>query len=53
MEELRQFLVDVIQIMLGAWLSTRSHVVVGENLLQLFLGSNGVRGKASKPVHDG
>ena len=36
MEELRWVLVDAIQIMLGAWPSTRSHVVVGEDLLQLF-----------------
>ena len=35
-EELRRFLVDAIQIMLGAWPNTRSHVVVGEDLLELF-----------------
>ena len=41
-EELGWLLVDAIQIMLGARPSTRSHVVVGEDLFQLFLGSNGV-----------
>ena len=35
-EELRQLLVDAVQIMLGARPSTRSHVVVGEGLLHLF-----------------
>ena len=39
MEELRRLLVDAVQIMLGAWPSARSHVVVGEDLLQLFQGS--------------
>ena len=39
--------------MLSAYPSARSHVVVGENLLQLFLGSDGVRGKACEPVHGG
>ena len=39
--------------MLGAWSSARSQVVVGEDLLQLFLGSDGVRGKAHEPVHGG
>ena len=34
-EELRWFLVDAIQIMLGAWPSTRSHVVVGESRARL------------------
>jgi len=37
--------------MLGARPSTRSHIVVGEDFLQLFLGSDGVRGKAGKPAH--
>ena len=46
-------LVDVVQIMLGAWSSARSQVVVGEDLLQLFLGSDGVRGKACKLAHGG
>ena len=32
-EELGRLLIDVIQIMLGAWPSTRSHVDVGEDLL--------------------
>ena len=31
-EELEQFLVDAIQIMLGAQSSTHSHIVVGEDL---------------------
>ena len=31
MEELRQLLVDVVQIMLGARPSTHSHVIVGED----------------------
>ena len=44
-KELRRLLVDAVQIMLGARPNTRSHVVVGEDLLQLFLGSDGV------PVH--
>ena len=41
-EELRRLLVDAVQIMLGARPSTHSHVVVGEDLLQLFLGSDGI-----------
>ena len=41
-EELGRLLVDAVEIMLGAWPSTRSHVVVGEDLIQLFLGSDGV-----------
>ena len=41
-EELRWFLVDAVQIMLGARPSTRSHIVVSEDLLQLFPGSDGV-----------
>ena len=44
-EELGQLLVDVIQIMLGAQPSTRSHVVVGEDFFQLFPGSDGVRAR--------
>ena len=39
--------------MLGAQPSTRSHVIVGEDLFQLFLGSNGIQGKACEPVHGG
>ena len=50
-EELGWFLVDAVQIVLGAWPSTHSHVVVGEDLLQLFLGSDGIRGEACEPVH--
>ena len=50
-KELRWLLVDAVQIMLGAWSSTHSHVVVGEDLFQLFLASDGVRGKACEPVH--
>ena len=37
--------------MIGARPSTHSHVVVGEDLFQLFLGSDGVRCKACEPVH--
>ena len=37
--------------MLGARPSTRSHVVLGEDLFQLFLGSDGVWGKAHELVH--
>ena len=51
MEELRRFLIDAIQIMLGARSSTRSYVVVDEDLLQLFLRSDGVRGEARELVH--
>ena len=50
-EELGWFLIDAIQIVLGARLSTRSHVVVDEDLLQLFPGSDGVRGEACELVH--
>ena len=46
MKELGRLLVDAVQIMLGAWPSTRSHVVAGEDLFQLLLGSDGVWGKA-------
>ena len=42
MEELRWLLVDVVQIMLSAWPSTRGHVVIGEDFFQLFPGSDGV-----------
>ena len=34
-KELKRLLVDAIQIMLGAWPSTRSHVVVGESRARL------------------
>ena len=30
-EELGWLLVDVVEIMLGAWPSTRSHIIVGED----------------------
>ena len=52
-EELGWLLVDAVQIMLGAWPSTRSHVVVGEDLFQLFPRSDGVQGKACEPAHGG
>ena len=52
-EKLRQFLIDAIQIVLGARLSTCSHVVVGEDLLQLLPRSDGIRGEARKPVQCG
>ena len=39
--------------MLGARPSTHSHVIIGEDFFQLFLGSDGVRGKASELVHGG
>ena len=52
-EELGRFLIDAIQIVLGAWPSIHSHVVVDEDLLQLFLGSDEVRGKAYEPIHGG
>ena len=32
-EELGWLLVDAVEIMLGAWLSTRGHIVVGEDFL--------------------
>ena len=51
MEELGRFLIDVVQIMFGARPSTRSHVVVGEDLLQLLPGSNGIWGEACELVH--
>ena len=35
-EELRRLLVDAVEIMLGAGSSTRGHIVVGEDFLQLF-----------------
>ena len=50
-EELGRLLVDVVQIVLGARPSTHSHIVVDEDLLQLFPGSDGVWGKACEPVH--
>ena len=53
MEELGWLLVDAVRIMLGARPSTCSRIVVSEDLFQLFLGSNGVWGKACEPVHGG
>ena len=35
-EKLGRFLINTIQIVLGARPSTRSHVIIGEDLLQLF-----------------
>ena len=52
-EELGRLLVDMVQIVLGARLSTRSHVIIGEDFFQLFLGFDGVRGKACKLAHGG
>ena len=51
MEELGWLLVDAVQIMLGARPSTRSHVVVGEDLLQLFSRFDGIWGEAHEPIH--
>ena len=42
MKELRWLLVNAVQIVLGARPSTRGRVVVGEDILQLFPGSDGV-----------
>jgi len=42
MEELERFLINAIQIVLGARQSTRSHVIVGEDLLQLFPRFDGI-----------
>ena len=53
MEELRRLLIDALKIMLGARPSTHSHIIVGENFFQLFLGSDGIRGKTCKPAHGG
>ena len=44
---------DAVEIMLGARTCTCSHVVVGENFLQLFQRSDGVRGEACEPTHGG
>ena len=52
-EELGRLLVDAVEIMLGARSSTRGHIVIGEDFLQLFLGSDGVQGKACELVHRG
>ena len=52
-EELGRLLVDAVKIMLSARLITRGHIVVGEDFLQLFPGSDGVWRKAGKPAHGG
>ena len=52
-EELGWFLINAIQIVLGARPSTRSHVIVDEDLLQLFPRFDGIWGEASEPVHCG
>ena len=52
-EKLGRFLINTIQIVLGAWPSTRSHVIVGEDLLQLFPRSDGIWDEAREPVHYG
>ena len=40
--KLGRFLIDAVQIVLGVCPSTRSHVVVGEDLLQLLPRSDGI-----------
>ena len=52
-EELGRLLVDAVEIMLGARPSTRSHVVVGEDLLHLFPRFDGIWDEAREPVHCG
>ena len=52
-EELGRLLVDAVEIVLGARLSTRSHLVVGEDFLQLFPRFDGIRGETGEPVHRG
>ena len=52
-EELGRLLVDAVKIVLGARPNTCSHVGVGEDLLQHFLGLDGVRGEACEPIHRG
>ena len=41
-EELEWLLVDTVQIVLGAWPSTGSHIIIGEDFFQVFPGSDGV-----------
>ena len=53
MEELEWLLVDTVEIMLGARSSTRGHIVVSKDFLQLFPRSNGIWGKVGKPAHGG
>ena len=50
-EDLGRFLINAIQIMLCARLSTCSHVI--EDLLQLFPRFNGIWGEARELVHCG
>ena len=50
-EELGWLLVDAAKIKLRARSSTRGHIVVGEDFLQLFPRSDGVRCKGGKPAH--
>ena len=52
-EEFGWLLVDVVEIVLCARPSTRSHIIVGEDFFQLFPGSDGVRGKACELVYRG
>ena len=52
-EELGWLLIDAVEIMLGARLSTCSHIIIDEDFFQLFPGSDGVRGKACEPVYGG
>ena len=52
-EELGRLLVNAVHIVLGARPSTCGHVVVSEDILQLFLGFDGVWGKACEPVYGG
>jgi len=52
-DELGRFLINAIQIVLCARPSTRSHVIVGEDLLQLFPRFDGIWGEAREPVHCG
>ena len=44
---------DAVEIMLGARPPACDHVVVGEDSLQIFPRSDGVRGKACEPAHGG
>ena len=48
-----EFLISKKHRMLGAWPSTCSHIIVGEDFFRLFPGFDGVRGKASELVHYG
>ena len=46
-------MVDAVEIVLGARPPACSHVIVGEDFLQLFPRSDGVWGKACEPAHGG